>query len=138
MKKKFSEVLIERYKLVDVVNKLTTENLSSTETANVLYNLALKIHKDIMGKDDFYPTPGTAFIDKAYSPPKLLISEKTEELSSNYTGDCVAFYCRDNGIGEFPRWLESVRNGSIEVIFCPKKGKISSNEEYLTFWKKDL
>jgi len=136
MKKKFSEIVIERYKLWDVANKLTTEKLSSTETANLLYDLALKIHKDFMGKDSFYPLAGTAFIDKGYSPPKLLITESANELISNYTGDCVAFYCRDNGIGEFPRWLDSVRNGSIEVIFCPKKGKISSNDEYLLYWKK--
>lgn len=136
MKKKFSEVLIERYKLTDVANKLLDKNLSSNETANVLYELALKIHKDIMEKDEFYPKAGTAFVDKGYDPPKLLISESSEELISNYSGDCVAFYCRDNGIGEFPRWLESVRNGSIEVIFCPKKGKIFSNEEYLKFWNK--
>lgn len=138
MKKKFSEIVIERYKLWDVANKLTTEKLSSTETANLLYDLALKIHKDLMGKDQFYPKPGTAFIDKGYNPPKLLITEPSMELVSNYTGDCVAFYCRDNGIGEFPRWLDSIRNGSIEVIFCPKKGKISSNEEYLAYWKKSL
>ena len=136
MKNKFSEFIIERYKLGELVNKLTTENLSSKQTAELLYDLALKVHKDLMGKDQFYPKPGTAFIDKGYDPPKLLITEPSTELVSNYTGDCVAFYCRDNGVGEFPRWLDSVRNGSIEVIFCPQKGRVSSNEEYLVFWKK--
>lgn len=136
MKNKFSDFIIERYKLGELVNKLTTENLSSKQTAELLYDLALKVHKDLMGKDQFYPRPGTAFIDKGYDPPKLLITEPSTELVSNYTGDCVAFYCRDNGIGEFPRWIDSVRNGSIEVIFCPQKGRISSNEEYLVFWKK--
>ncbi len=136
MKNKFSDFIIERYKLGELVNKLTTENLSSKQTAELLYDLALKVHKDLMGKDQFYPKPGTAFIDKGYDPPKLLITEPSTELVSNYTGDCVAFYCRDNGIGEFPRWIDSVRNGSIEVIFCPQKGRVSSNEEYLTFWKK--
>ena len=136
MKNKFSDFIIERYKLGELVNKLTTENLSSKQTAELLYDLALKVHKDLMGKDQFYPRPGTAFIDKGYDPPKLLITEPSTELVSNYTGDCVAFYCRDNGVGEFPRWLDSVRNGSIEVIFCPQRGRVSSNEEYLTFWKK--
>ena len=136
MKNKFSDFIIERYKLGELVNKLTTENLSSKQTAELLYDLALKVHKDLMGKDQFYPKPGTAFIDKGYDPPKLLVTEPSTELVSNYTGDCVAFYCRDNGIGEFPRWIDSVRNGSIEVIFCPQKGRVSSNEEYLTFWKK--
>lgn len=136
MKNKFSDFIIERYKLGELVNKLTTENLSPKQTAELLYDLALKVHKDLMGKDQFYPRPGTAFIDKGYDPPKLLVTEPSTELVSNYTGDCVAFYCRDNGIGEFPRWIDSVRNGSIEVIFCPQKGRISSNEEYLVFWKK--
>lgn len=138
MKTKFSEFIIERYKLGELANKLTTGKLTSKQAAELLYNLAIKVHKDLVAKDSFYPKEGTAFIDKGYDPPKLLITEPSTELISNYTGDCVAFYCRDNGIGEFPRWLESVRNGSIEVIFCPKKGKITSNEVYLAYWKKSL
>ena len=134
--KKLSEVLIERYNLKEIASKFTNSNLSSTETANILYELALKIHKDIMRKDDFYPKEGTAFIDKGYNPPRLMIIEPASELISNYSGDCVAFYCRHNGIGEFARWLDSVRNGSIEILYCPKKGRISSNQEYLDYWNK--
>jgi hypothetical protein len=138
MKKKFSEFLIDRYRLKELANKFTQDNLSASETANMLYDLALKIHKDILKKDSFYPEPGTAFIDKGYHPNRLMITEPNTELPTNFSGDCVAFYCRHNGIGEFPRWLDSVRNGSIEVIFCPKKGKIDSNDQYLSYWNKSL
>ncbi len=84
----------------------------------------------------FYPLPGTAFCDKS-SPAKVLVVESSDNLAAMYEIEdgFVAVHSLDGGFEDFESWLEKVKKGSIEVIWCPEMKRVSNNKDYLSHWK---
>lgn len=84
----------------------------------------------------FYPQEGTAFCDKQ-NTQKLLIVESEENLAAinNAQDGFVAVHSLHDGYDDFPNWLESVKSGKIEVVWCPEMKRVSNNKDYLNHWK---
>lgn len=84
----------------------------------------------------FYPLPGTAFCDKG-SPAKILVVESSENLAAinDLDDGFVAVHSLECGFEDFEGWLEKVKKGSIEVVWCPDMKRVSNNKDYLTHWK---
>ena len=78
--------------------------------------------------EDFYPQEGTMFVYKQVS----YIVESKENLSvlSDETKD-VACYSLVNGFEDFSDWTSLVKSGEVDVVWCPKNGRVKSNDAYL-------
>jgi len=84
----------------------------------------------------FYPLQGTAFYDKSKSH-KLFIVESKENLAviNDIDDGFVAIHSLDEGYDDFSNWLSCVKEGKIEIAWCPEMKRVSSNNEYLQHWK---
>ena len=87
-------------------------------------------------KTTFYPQAGTAFCDCG-STPKIIVVESEENLAAiNDPEDgFVAVHSLEGGYDDFPNWLKSVKDGTVEVVWCPVMKRVPSNAEYLKHWK---
>ena len=81
----------------------------------------------------FYPEQGTVFIDHVSKPKNPCVVESKMLLSTPSEG-WVCYYDRDEGMGDFPRWLSAVESGSIKVVWCPAMGVVHHNTDYLVYW----
>lgn len=82
----------------------------------------------------FYPATGTVFVmPHAETQGKPCLVEGKEQLSVAGTG-WVCFFDREEGMGDYPRWLEDVKTGVLKVLWCPNMGPVKCNEDYLTYW----
>jgi hypothetical protein len=122
----------EKYDL----KKIIESNLSKNELLEAIKDLIDLVKSESNDSTHFYPAAGTAFYDKSTSPTSLLIVEQKSDLSviSDPKQGFVAFFCSENGVGDFPNWVESVRDGSIEVVWCPVHGRIADNNDYIKKW----
>jgi len=87
-------------------------------------------------KTTFYPEQETAFCDKS-STQKLLIVESQENLAviNDLEDGFVAVYSLESGHEDFANWLQSVKDGKIEVVWCPVMKRVENNKDYLKHWK---
>jgi hypothetical protein len=81
----------------------------------------------------FYPEQGTVFIDSVMKPKNPCIVENKSLLSTSGEG-WVCFYDREEGMGDYPRWLSDVFADNIKILWCPSMGVVYSNEDYLMHW----
>ena len=81
---------------------------------------------------NFYPMVGTVFLDQQSPSPRPLIVEPQKDLAVKEPGS-VAFYDREEGMGDWRNWLSDVRSGRIEVLWCAKHGSCG-NSDYLKLW----
>lgn len=84
----------------------------------------------------FYPEEGTAFCDKTKSQ-KLFVIESQDNVAvvNNVEDGFVAVHSLDDGYDDYPNWLDSVKSGTIEVVWCPVMKRVSNNKDYLNHWK---
>jgi hypothetical protein len=75
----------------------------------------------------FYPLPGTVFARLGSCTP-YVVTERDKPL---HAPGGIYYNDHMNGISEFPNWLTGVRDGGVEIIWCPREGKIASNEIWL-------
>jgi hypothetical protein len=81
----------------------------------------------------FYPLVGTVFIDTLVKPHRPLFVEN-KNLLADQKDNWVCFYDREEGLGDYPRWLDDVKSDILKVIWCPEAGSIKENEDYFTYW----
>lgn len=86
--------------------------------------------------DHFYPKVDTVFVEPLSGI--LFVSESEDDLSvmSSLEDGYVSCRCAQRGSTDYPNWLSSVKNGSIQVVWCPIFGRIVDNNFYLDCWKQ--
>lgn len=85
--------------------------------------------------EPFYPREGTIFVKGSSElgiPRPYLVEPPTTRADSR--PGVVAFYDREDGMGDWRNWLGDVRSGRINVLWCPVHGAVN-NETYLGAWK---
>jgi hypothetical protein len=118
-----------KYNLNDIIESSTNKN----DLLKALKTLVDSVRKE--NKTGFYPETGTAFCDKSIHPPRVFIVESKHSLSVTCQSDnSVAFFCAESGCGDFSNWVDSVKDESIEVIWCPVHGRIANNQDYIQKW----
>lgn len=76
---------------------------------------------------DFYPLVGTAFVKEN----RVYIVEDQELLSVFSEDGDVCCVTVDEGTVDFPKWIDEVQSGNVQIIWCPKQGRVNSNDDYL-------
>ena len=80
----------------------------------------------------YYPEIGTVFIKLIPGEmPRPFVTEERSRLSHAVSPGWVCFYDMLEGMGDWPRWLEDVKEEKIHVVWCPEFGTIPSNHFYL-------
>lgn len=75
-----------------------------------------------------YPDEGTVFIlDQV---PYIVESSENLSVLSDVTKD-VACYSLSSGFTDVKDWFSLVEEGSVEVVWCPKRGRVPSNKVYV-------
>jgi len=96
-----------------------------------------KIEKEFVDiePEPFYPREGTIFVKASVEMgiPRPYLVELPATRADTKPG-VVAFYDREDGMGDWRNWLEDVRSGRINVLWCPVHGSVN-NETYLDAWK---
>jgi hypothetical protein len=76
----------------------------------------------------FYPEEGTVFIKEGN--PCIVESSQNLSVLSNEETD-VAYWSFEDGYSDFLFWHQAVHQGTIDIVWCPKKGRVESNQVYL-------
>lgn len=79
----------------------------------------------------FYPPVGTVFVEGEGGIP-LVVVERNIMFPNSPGG--ISFHDHADGIGEYPDWLERVRDGGVEIVWCTRMGKVPSNGDWLKSW----
>jgi hypothetical protein len=80
----------------------------------------------------YYPEIGTVFIKLIPGEtPRPFVTDERSRLSHMVSPGWVCFYDLLEGTGDWPRWLEDVKEEKIHVVWCPEFGTIPNNHFYL-------
>lgn len=79
----------------------------------------------------FYPQPGTVFAEEGSCTP-YVTCEKDSMFKNSEGG--VSYDDRVHGICEYPDWVKQVREEKLQLVWCPKFGRVASNGEWLAAW----
>lgn len=131
--------LIEEFNSIDKIIDSIDESLKDeSEVKNQLsilkvyfQSLKEKCFPPAREQPNFYPAIGTVFIETGLNLPCVI--EKKDALFAN-SAFGVSYNDQERGICEYPNWLDGVRSNRICLVWCPKMGKIISNEDWLVFW----
>jgi len=75
-----------------------------------------------------YPVEGTVFVlDQV---PYIVESSENLSVLSDTSKD-VACHSLSSGFTDVKDWFSLVEEGSVEVIWCPKRGRVLSNKDYM-------
>lgn len=90
--------------------------------------VVVEIQKKTSHTKTFYPHENTVFVHN----DEVFVVESIQNLSvlSDDTKD-VACYSLVSGYKDFPDWNDAVLAGSVQVVWCPKLGRVASNKAYL-------
>jgi len=118
------------------LKNIAESGLSKEDLLIALKDLVDLVKNETNEKRSFYPEEGTAFCDKSLSPAQLSIVESKDNLSAifDHNDGHVAFFNQENGSGDFSNWVQSIREGLIEIIWCPVHGRILNNDHYIELW----
>lgn len=126
-----------QHRVVDSYSKYKLNELVGLDAKNLVLEVK-KLIDEVRSESrvHFYPEVGTAFCDVSTSSKQLLVVEPQEDLSvfSNSSEGYVSCRCPVFGSRDFPSWLNSVKSGSIEIVWCPVIGRVHDNEQYLSHW----
>ena len=96
-----------------------------------------KIEREFTAEESesFYPREGTIFVKASaeLGMPRPYLVEPPATRATPQPGT-VAFYDREDGMGDWRNWLGDVRAGKIIILWCPVHGSVN-NETYLKAWK---
>lgn len=80
----------------------------------------------------FYPENYTAFFKPGMgTQDKLLLAVSTE---GQVKPGSISFVDMSGDECFWDDWLGSVRSGLIEIVYCPRMGRVASNGDYLKYW----
>jgi len=86
-------------------------------------------------RSTFYPEVGTAFLDTTNGNHLMIVESKNDlSVMSDVNEGYVSFRCPMRGSKDFPNWLKSLKDGTIDVVWCPVVGRVQSNDHYMTSW----
>lgn len=90
--------------------------------------VSVEVHTKSSHSKSFYPHENTVFIHG----DEVFVVEAIENLSvlSDETKD-VACHSLSSGYKDFPNWIDLVTSGDVQVVWCPKRGRVASNKTYL-------
>lgn len=100
-----------------------------------LKSLIDSIKSEINERSVFYPEIGTAFLDATFGNHLLIVESKNDlSVMSDANEGYVSFRCPMKGSKDFPNWLKSLKDGMIDIVWCPVMGKVQSNDDYILYW----
>lgn len=80
----------------------------------------------------FYPENYTAFFKPGLgTQDKLLLTVSSE---GQVKPGSVSFVDVSGDECCWDDWLSSVQSGLIEIVYCPRMGRVSCNTDYLKYW----
>ena len=118
----------------DFSTRLVDRLSSRLDYFTILIHDIISLTSATIKTPSFYPAVGTVFvIPQSGSQGKPCLVESKEQLTVTGTG-WVCYFDRDEGMGDYPRWLDDVKSEALSVLWCPKAGLVKNNEDYLTYW----
>jgi hypothetical protein len=113
------ELYFQLHRLVKLVREDTIREI---ETKNKVSKI----------DDVYYPDVGTVFIELIPGEtPRPFITDERSRLSHVVSPGWVCFYDLLEGTGDWPRWLDDVKEEKIQVVWCPEFGTVPNNLFYL-------
>lgn len=128
--KKRSSNDVDNFK--DVLGILTKEFQSTLLKFVEVINASVTAAEEKKTQKSFYPENYTAFFKPGLgTQDKLLLVVSSE---SQVKPGSVSFVDASGDECCWDDWLGSVRSGLIEIVYCPRMGRVASNGDYLKYW----
>lgn len=116
----------------DVLGVLTKEFQSTLLKFVEVINASVAAAEEKKTQKSFYPENYTAFFKPGLgTQDKLLLAVSTE---GQVKPGSVSFVDMSGDECCWDDWLGSVRSGLIEIVYCPRMGRVASNGDYLKYW----
>lgn len=117
----------------EVFNILSKEFQSTLTKFVEVINASVAAAEEKNSEKQFYPATLTSFFKPGLGTQEVLLSVAEAEDGPVKYGT-VNFVDASGEECYWDDWLGSVRSGLIEVVYCPKMGRVNSNSDYLKYW----